>query len=610
MIHFIRHIVSNAGPRRASSACRSSGPRKRSGADCRLESLESRQLLSADMVVTWNEVLLDAIRVDRTAPPVASRSMAIVHIAIFDAVNAIERTYEPYLFRGHAPPGTSAESAVAAAAHRTLVELYPSQVATFDAALDASLADIPNGPGENKGLAIGRASAKHILSARRHDGWDQTVSYTAGVDPGDWQPTPPGFLSALLPQWPQVTPFSITSGSQFRPAGPPALTSDSYAMNYNEVKSLGAKFGSTRTPEQTEIALFWADGPGTATPPGHWNVIAQDLAVSHSTSLIESARLFALLNIAEADAGIASWDAKYEYNFWRPVTGIREGERDGNVDTEADPSWTPLITTPPFPSYTSGHSTFSGAAATILASFFGTDSMNFYTSSDGMPGVTRSFTRLSDAAAEAGRSRIYGGIHWNFDNLDALAAGQALADHAFQNLLTPIQSHVTPKMVPQPVKQSRRHHSAHTLLKEALARWDQASIAAPKFGTIDVRIGDLPGSMLGQVVHNTIWLDSNAAGWGWYVDATPRSDSEFVLPGDQGEEGRVDLLTVIAHELGHLGIDHSDSGVMSDTLDTAVRQVPTVRHSPIEPVDQILALDWDLLRARRREAWTSHGSVV
>jgi len=209
---------------------------------------------------------------------------------------------------------------------------------------------------------------------------------------------------------------------QFRPPGPPALTNEKYAADYNEVKALGAAVGSARTSEQDLIALFWADGAGTETPPGHWNSIAQDIAAAKGNTLEENARLFALLNIALADAAICAWDAKYTYNFWRPVTAIRNGDTDDNSSTVADPTWSSFIVTPPFPDYTSGHSTFSGAASTVLARFYGTDS---------------SFTGFSAAASEAAVSRLYGGIHYRSANEDGLAAGIDIGEWTFTHYLQP-----------------------------------------------------------------------------------------------------------------------------------------------------------------------------
>lgn len=407
-----------------------------------LESLEDRLAPSSDAVIQWNDVLLDAIRQDGTAPPLAARNMAIVHVAIYDAVNAIFQTHQPYAFTRGGPRDASPDAAVAGAAHRTLLELFPAQTATFDAALLASLAEIPDGPGESKGVALGRSVAQHILALRRHDGADRVVSYTTGTAPGDWQPTPSAFRQdPLLPQWPFVTPFTMSSGAQFRPAGPAALGSVAYTNAFDEVKAIGELTSLTRTPDQTQIAFFWADGPGTATPPGHWNEIAQDVSIQQGNTLAENARLFALLNLAVADAGIVSWDAKYEFNFWRPVTAIRAADSDGNPDTDADPDWTPLINTPPFPAYTSGHSTFSSAASAVLAALFG-DRVSFTTGSEHPLAGPRSFTSFSAAAQEAGLSRIFGGIHWSFDNSDGLATGAALGQFVADRFLLPLSDAV------------------------------------------------------------------------------------------------------------------------------------------------------------------------
>jgi PAP2 superfamily len=207
-----------------------------------------------------------------------------------------------------------------------------------------------------------------------------------------------------------VTPFAIPTSDFFRPNGPPALESTKYAADYNEVKALGADDKCTRTPDQTKIALFWADGAGTVTPPGHWNVIAQDVVTTRRNTMRQNARLFALLNVAMADAAICAWDAKYHYNFWRPVTAIRNGGTDGNPATAADPNWSSLITTPPFPDYISGHSTFSGAAAAVLSFFYGRTRIPFTTGSDALPDVVRHFRSFLDAAREAALSRMYGGF--------------------------------------------------------------------------------------------------------------------------------------------------------------------------------------------------------
>lgn len=395
--------------------------------------LEERLLLSSDAVLDWNRILLDAVRTDRTAPPQASRRMAIVQTAVFDAVNSIDPQYTPYVGFLHAHPEASREAAVAAAAHDTLVSLFPAQKATFDAAYSNALASIVDGTSETNGVAAGAAAAAAILARRAQDGSGDTVNYVAGTDPGDWRPTPPGFLAPVLPQWPGVDPWVMSSGDQFRAAAPPALNSPEYTAAYNEVKSIGSVGSTTRTAEQTAIAEFWANGPGTSTPPGHWNVVAQVVAEQKGQSLEQNARLFAALNVALADAAISCWDAKYHYDMWRPVTAIREAAADGNSLTEADSAWSSYLTTPNFPTYTSGHSTFSGAAAAVLASVFG-DRVTFVLPSETLSAGNRTFTRFSQAASESGMSRIYGGIHFAFDNTAGLKAGDRIGKYVMSQL--------------------------------------------------------------------------------------------------------------------------------------------------------------------------------
>ncbi len=395
---------------------------------------------AADVVLDWNGVLLDAIRTDRTNPPKASRAMAIVHVSIFDAVNGILGGYTPYHVTASAPAGASPEAAAAAAAHRALVALFPAQKATFDAELATSLAAIPDGSAKTNGISWGESVAAQILALRAHDHSADVVPYQSAIGAFWWIPTPAAFAAALLPNWPTVTPWSMTSGSQFRQPAPPFPSSDEYLAAFREVKNFGPVTNSVRTAEQTQIALFWADGGGTATPPGHWLVIADGVSEEEHLSLLQNARLFALLGITVADAAIVSWDNKYAYNIWRPVTGIQGANLDGNPKTRSDKTWLPLIATPPFPAYTSGHSTFSGSSSRILELFFGTDHFDFSTTSDGLPGVTRSFTSFFQAAEEAGQSRIFGGIHWQFDNTAGLASGRSLAEHVFFNFLTPVAS--------------------------------------------------------------------------------------------------------------------------------------------------------------------------
>jgi PAP2 superfamily len=386
-------------------------------------------LAHADVVTDWNNAALNAIRAGSTAPPIASRSLAILHAAIYDAVNGIDRTHEPYLVQSEVPASASGEAAASAAAHEALVNLFPAAASSFDTLYAAILATIPNGPHKLAGIVWGEFVANQILAVRANDGSDTIVPPPGGSGPGVWVPTPPAFLPYLLPQWGFVGPFAMNSSSQFRPPGPPSLDSQRYAADYEEVKELGALLGSTRTEEQTQIALFWADGAGTETPPGHWNSIAQTIAAARGNTLEENARLFALLNIAMADAAICAWDAKYTFHFWRPVTAINFAEPELN--------WMSFIVTPPFPDYVSGHSTFSGAAATVIALFYDTDDLPFTTGSDFLPGVYRSFPTCLDAADEAAVSRLYGGIHFRSANEDGLQAGISIGEWAATHYLQP-----------------------------------------------------------------------------------------------------------------------------------------------------------------------------
>src|SRR5262245_45376004 len=396
---------------------------------CALGALLVGALAQADVVTAWNNAALDAIREAHTPPPIASRSLGIVHVSIYDAVNGIARTHEAYLVQSAVPASASREAAASAAAHQALVNLFPASTSSFDTLYAAILAAIPDGPHKVAGIVWGEFVADQILAARANDGSDAIVPPPGGSGPGVWVPTPPAFLPYLLPQWGFVMPFAMSSSSQFRPPGPPSLDSQRYAADYEEVKELGALFGSTRTEEQTQIALFWADGAGTETPPGHWNSIAQIISDARGNTLEQNARLFALLNIAMADAAICSWDAKYTYHFWRPVTAIAFAEPQLN--------WRSFIVTPPFPDYTSGHSTFSAAAATVLRLFFSTEDLPFTTGSDFLPGVFRSFSTCQDAAEEAALSRIYGGIHFRSASADGLQAGSSIGAWTATHYLLP-----------------------------------------------------------------------------------------------------------------------------------------------------------------------------
>jgi hypothetical protein len=383
---------------------------------------------SAQVIIDWNDTLLAAIVQDKTAPPKAARAMAIVNAAIYDAVNAIAPAAPSYWVNLNASPGASVEAAASEAAYQTLKALFPNQTAKFD----AKRRQVPESLAETAGRSIGQSVATAILNDRRDDGNDRPVPYVPSTQPDAWRSMAPGSPAPTLPQWPKVRPFSMTSGNQFRPAPPPAIESAQFRQDLEEVRRLGSKNSSDRTADQTQTALFWADGAGSFTPPGHWIQITRDVAKQKGNSLQENARLFAQVSLALADAGIAAWDAKYTYNQFRPIQAIRNGGGNWTIDA----NWTPLIPTPNFSDYVSGHSTFSGAASQVLARFYG-DGTAFTTTSPlpELAGVTRSFTAFSQAADEAGRSRIYGGIHWETSNQKGLETGRSIGNQVFDRFL-------------------------------------------------------------------------------------------------------------------------------------------------------------------------------
>lgn len=390
-----------------------------------------------DIIVGWNNVTSQSVRFGTIAPPPGARALAILHTSIHDALQGVARTGPSFWVSSNAPAGCSPEAAVAGAAHTVLTTLFPTFSTTFDAEFHAQVDLIPDAAARAAGVEWGRSVARTILRSRSTDGSQFGVDYDPRPGPGWWEPTPPLFASALLPNWARLQPFTMDAPTQFRPGPPPPLESAEWAAELAQVQSLGAAVGSSRTREQTEIAYFWADGAGTETPPGHWNRIAREYAEARNLDLYESARLFALLNLALADAAIVAWDAKYAYEFWRPITAIRAADTDGNPATVADPNWTPLLITPPFPEYVSGHSTFSAAAATVLARFHGSDDYVFSTTSDGAFGLTRTYHSFSEAAEEAGMSRIYGGIHFMSGNREGQSAGRKVGEWVMANFLVP-----------------------------------------------------------------------------------------------------------------------------------------------------------------------------
>lgn len=385
----------------------------------------------SEKVLKWNQLALDAIKTTATSPPVASRGLAMLSLAEFEAVNGVTKQYASY-YGLTAPKLTSADAAVAVASHMVLVKLFPTQKAIFDAELYSQLRTPMGGWSKALGMTYGGRIGLKILADRATDGSTTVVPYTSSGQVGFWEPTPPGFVaSPLLPQWKNLRPFAMTSSGQYLVTPPPSLTSAEYTAALNEVKDLGSSTSAIRTADQTEIARFWAAGGGTVTPPGMWNEIAVAQIRANSLSATDAARVLAITNVALADAAIASWNAKYTYDFWRPVSAIRKADLDNNPDTTQDATWTSLIGTPPFSSYTSGHSTFSAAAAEVLSHFFGSNT-GFSGTSQGTPGVTRSWTSFRAAAEEASLSRIYGGIHFRFDSEYGVVAGTSVGLKALQ----------------------------------------------------------------------------------------------------------------------------------------------------------------------------------
>ncbi|MEX0741700.1 MAG: vanadium-dependent haloperoxidase, partial [Phycisphaeraceae bacterium] len=364
-------------------------------------------------------------------------------------MNSVTRVDRPLVHINYDAPDASIDAAGAAAAHRVLSHFYPERQNVFDATLNNQLSGVQNARQRSQGVALGRSVADYVIENRNSDGWDTQPNYTAKDEPGRWRPTPPNYAEdPFTPHWGDVRPWAVESGAQFAAPDPPALDSAEYAEAFNRVKAVGARDSSTRTQEQTDIAMFWSnDRAGTYLPIGHLNHITQVVAADQNLSTQEQARLFALTNIAMADAGIASWHTKYETDFWRPVTAIREADSDGNPDTEADADWLPLYpSTPTFPAYTSGHAAFSGAHAAVMEAFFGTDDISFTITTDEAlyeGPEFRTYDSFSEAALENAESRVLLGVHFDFDGIEGNTQGVALGQYVHGALAHPIPEPTT-----------------------------------------------------------------------------------------------------------------------------------------------------------------------
>ncbi len=394
----------------------------------------------ADAVTDWNAIAIQTIvnamvnGVPAHPGGAALLDSAMVQAAVYDAVVAIEGGFEPY--HVHIPGASgSAAAAVAKAAHDVLVSRFPF----LSDLLDMTYHDYLAGHGlaeDDPGVTVGRQAAAGIIALRANDGSfpPNPTPFIGGTEPGVWRPSPPTFAPMVTVWVATVTPFTLRSPDQFRAPPPPALTSHRYTENYNEVKALGSFSNSIRTPEQTDLALFWA-----ANYQALWNQALRDLVDAHVHNIADSARLFALANLAMADAVITVWDSKVHYLLWRPVTAIQEGDQDSNPETVGDPDWLPLITTPAYPDYTSGANGVTGAVIRSLALFFGTDHMNFSLTTNNPAAVqqTRTYTRFSEAAAEVVNARIYEGIHFRFADVEAREQGRHVAQWVFSHFLRP-----------------------------------------------------------------------------------------------------------------------------------------------------------------------------
>ena len=394
---------------------------------------------SVDEAIQWNKTLLTIVRTPGAQPATVhpTRSFAVMHAAIYDAVNAIDATHKPYLVRvEHVSPHASQEAAAAAAAHETLITLYPTFQTTLDQQYEQSLAQIPDSADKTTGIDVGSAVALAILTLRSDDGSAAApIPFVFGNAPGDYQSTPPNFPpQPVFTHWPRVTPFALERAKQFRLGPPPALTSAEYTAVFNEVKSLGIANSTAATADQVLIGRFW-----NGAIQNYWNEITQTAVHAHHLTTAQSARAFALLNLTLADEVIAFYDTKYTYNLWRPVTAIRAGATDGNPDTAAEPTWLPQAgKTAADPSYPGAHATISAGGAAVLNTLFGNKPFHVDVTSEVLPGVVRSFDGFAAIENEASLSRIYAGQHFRSDENAGERLGSTLAEFVIDNFLTRI----------------------------------------------------------------------------------------------------------------------------------------------------------------------------
>ena len=400
---------------------------------------------TGNAVTDWNAIAATAAA--GQPPHVQPLSLAMVHGAVYDAVNAIDGGHRPYLAVPAADPSDSKQAAAATAAFRVLVGLFPAQQSTLQPLYDTSLATVPDGPAKSGGIAVGQAAAATMLAARANDGRGSPFSVVFGTTPGAWRPAPPNFGLDPAPWVANVRPFIVPTTEMLRTDGPNALTSDAYATDFNEVKELGSLTSTSRSADQTAASIFWQD-----SGPAIWNRIFRELAASKGLDIGESARLFAMTNLAAADGSIGCWNDKYYWNFWRPITAIREAATDANPATSADPAWLPLfnptvavsgppLVTPGFPDHPAGHGCISGATTHALRAFFGTDEIAFTATSNKCspaPCPPRSFERFSEALKEIIDARVWSGIHFRTADVQGAVLGKKVARHMRKHHFQPL----------------------------------------------------------------------------------------------------------------------------------------------------------------------------
>src|SRR5215467_1499631 len=388
---------------------------------------------TANVITDWDEKAVDIVQPGMAfPPPTVYRTIAVLHVAMFDAVNSIEPRYKPYKIQLSASPDTSKEAAAAAAAGAVLIKLVPDAASDVQSALTDYLATLPEGEAKAAGIKLGQEVAARILEARANDGASAADAYRPKTKPGVYVPTP----ITVGSQFPNVTPFALTSPSQFRPKPPPSLKSEQWARDYNEIKDLGERYSTKRTARQTEDARFWLlVGPRSTQP------LPRQVAIARNMSVLDSARFMALVSVATMDAVIAVFDAKYKYEFWRPLTAIRNGDIDGNPATERVATWQPIDATPMHPEYPCAHCILSSAVAAVVEGVFGTDNIpGVALTSPFAPGVTHRFTDLRTYTEEVANARIYAGFHYRFSTIAGREMGQKIGTLVVRSVIQPTQT--------------------------------------------------------------------------------------------------------------------------------------------------------------------------